>query len=983
MVSSLRSALSRAGVSRIEQRLRGFLESGALDLSAFPLADLPGEVFELTGLRELNLNQSRIETLPDAIGGLADLELLDMWNTPVRRISGAIGRLASLRGLSLGPACRAIPAEIGELVELRRLAIGDNSLRTVPGWVFRLARLEDLQLWENGLTELPDAWDRLPELRELNLADNRLTRLPGSLGGLRHLRRLDLTGNDLADLPAVLSGLSALRVAKLGGNRFTRLPDVVAEWSELRVLDLNADDGLDVVVDKPTEEVYVRREGGPAPDDAEPSPLAGLPRRLAGLPHLRSLILYGNPLLQIPEEVMGSLPVDQSTRWDRPVDEVLTYYFRSLDNSRPLNEAKLVLVGWGGVGKTSLVRRLVFDQFSDGEPRTEGIEVTNWSVTLPDGNAARLNVWDFGGQEIMHATHQFFLTSRSVYVVVLTGRTGSADPDAEYWLRMVASFAPGSPIIIALNQVDKDPIELDETGLRQRFPEIRAFLRTDCATGPHGRGIADLRAEILRQTSGLPDLRVSFPASWFSIKDRLAVMKENYLTFEAYRRICADLGEEDPQAQDQLANYLHSLGIALNYREDPRLRDTHVLNPRWVTEGIYTILNSRLVSANDGEVETGQLAEILDPQRYPAERHAFLLDLMRKFDLCFAFPEERHKYLIADLLPKQQPEESGRYETGLRFEYRYPVLPEGLLPRFIVRSHVMSSRLRWRGGCVLRWEDNLALVRADAADRRVRIWVSGPPEGRRRLLAVVRSDLDHIHRSYRFRVEAWVPTTGNANLAVRYEELVAAERKKIAELTKFVDNDFVTLDVARELNGVDTGSAADRDRVAARLGLSAARGSASAPSVPQRSCRIFISYSHKDETFKDELVGHLKVLQQIGLVEVWHDRRIDPGGDWAGEIDDALIEADITLFLISSDFLSSRYCNEVEVRTAFDRHERGEVAIVPVIIRDVNWRSSRFAGLQAVPTDGKAVDLWPHRDTAWRIVSEHVERLARERMGKT
>ncbi len=245
------------------------------------------------------------------------------------------------------------------------------------------------------------------------------------------------------------------------------------------------------------------------------------------------------------------------------------------------------------------MNRLVHQRFHPGEERTEGIEVTSWPVTLPGNEQVRLNVWDFGGQEIMHATHQFFLTTRSLYVVVLSGRAGSADTDADYWLRIVGSFAPDSPVIVVLNQIARDPFDLDQTALQQKFPNIRAFVRTDCADDI---GHDELLSAILDTTSNLADLRVNFPAAWFGIKDRLAEMTENYLTFERYREICEELGELEGQAQENLADYLHSLGIALNYRDDPRLRDTHVLNPHWVTEGIYAILNSRLAADQHGEV---------------------------------------------------------------------------------------------------------------------------------------------------------------------------------------------------------------------------------------------------------------------------------------------------------------------------------------------------------------------------------------------
>ena len=129
----------------------------------------------------------------------------------------------------------------------------------------------------------------------------------------------------------------------------------------------------------------------------------------------------------------------------------------SAPGERPLNEVKLILLGRGGVGKTSLVNRLVRDEFDPDSAKTEGIQITQWPVTVED-ETVRLHVWDFGGQEIMHATHQFFLTERSFYLVVLSGREGSEDADAEYWLKLVASFGGDSPVFVVLNKIELAPV---------------------------------------------------------------------------------------------------------------------------------------------------------------------------------------------------------------------------------------------------------------------------------------------------------------------------------------------------------------------------------------------------------------------------------------------------------------------------------------------------------------------------------------------
>ena len=99
----------------------------------------------------------------------------------------------------------------------------------------------------------------------------------------------------------------------------------------------------------------------------------------------------------------------------------------------------------------------------------------------------RVHVWDFGGQEIMHATHQFFLTHRSLYLVVLNGRQGREDADAEYWLNLIASFGGESPVIVVLNKIKEHPFAVNQPALRQKFPMVRDVIATDCADPPEGR----------------------------------------------------------------------------------------------------------------------------------------------------------------------------------------------------------------------------------------------------------------------------------------------------------------------------------------------------------------------------------------------------------------------------------------------------------------------------------------------------------------
>src|ERR1700749_87827 len=446
---------------------------------------------------------------------------------------------------------------------------------------------DTLELYDFGLTELPESICQLTWLRSLILDSNRLTTLPTCIGQLVHLDRLDLSGNLLSELPESIGQLTDLETLFLDNNKLIKLP-----------------------------------------------------KSLLNLPHLRRFYLHGNDALGLPTEVLGpKFPYNSAN----PA-EILEYYFRTQEGERrPLNEAKLILVGRGAVGKTSIANRLIHGTFEDVK-KTEGIRITEWPLTVGEKkDKVRLNVWDFGGQEIMHATHQFFLTERSLYLLVLSGREGVEDADADYWLKLIQSFGGDSPVILVLNKIKEHPFDVNRNALLRKYPFIREFVKTDCEGAT---GMEELHRMVERETNNLEHLRDAFPASWFSIKDKLAGMKKNYVSFDEYREECAKLGEEDPQAQESLAFYLHSLGIALNYKDDPRLKDTHVLNPHWVTSGIYKILNANRLEKQKGEISLKDLPAILDTKEYPKKMHGFLLNLMEKFELCFSLEGIYGVYLI-------------------------------------------------------------------------------------------------------------------------------------------------------------------------------------------------------------------------------------------------------------------------------------------------------------------------------------------------
>jgi internalin A len=483
--------------------------------------------------------------------------------------------------------------------------------------------------------------------------------------------------------------------------------------------------------------------------------LSAIPPVLFSLPRLTKLGCGGNRNLGVPTDILESHDAGIILGYAR----VLTKGTGKL----PLNEAKMILVGRGAVGKTTLVHQIVHGRFVT-KHKTKGIKVSDWKVLGQKGDVTT-HVWDFGGQEIMHGTHQFFLTERSLYLLVLAGREDREDEDAEYWLKTIRAFGGNSPVIVVLNKIKEHRFDLNEEGLREKYPNIRAFIETDCKKN---FGIRKLREQVIAEINAMESVRASFPAAWFAVKQRLTDMPENFMGFDEFRAICARYGEKDPQDQEELAKFLHILGIALNYRDDPRLSETSVLNPHWVTTGIYRLLNDDAIRRRRGLLKPADVARILPARDYPKEMHDFLLRLMKKFELCFPLDDEGREYLIPELLGKKQPALGSEFdiESSLCFEYHYgSLLPEGLLPRFVVRAYTrIVDDLRWRSGVVLEWKGARALVKADEAERQVLIRVTTKDREKmrvpiggladwqireRELIALIRQHFDAIHRNFK------------------------------------------------------------------------------------------------------------------------------------------------------------------------------------------------------------------------------------------
>src|SRR6266436_2952057 len=291
-------------------------------------------------------------------------------------------------GLS-GLALTQLPPELWQLTNLQEIYLDNNQLSQLPPDIGKLTNLQDLWLSRNQLSQLPPDIGKLTNLQELKLGKNLLSQLPPELWRLTNLKKLYLNYNQLDEIPPEIGQLTNLQELDLSNTKLKRLPTAIGQLTNLQTLNV------------------------------------------AAVPTLHTP----------PPEIVA-----------RGTKDILCFLQELQESTITRYESKLLLVGEGGTGKSSLLRALRNDTFDSNLSTTHGIEVDRLQLPSPQHEII-LNTWDFGGQQIYHATHQFFLTKRSLYVVVWNARLGVEQGRLDYWLETIKAHAPDVPVLLVATHV--------------------------------------------------------------------------------------------------------------------------------------------------------------------------------------------------------------------------------------------------------------------------------------------------------------------------------------------------------------------------------------------------------------------------------------------------------------------------------------------------------------------------------------------------
>ena len=645
-----------------------------------------------------------------------------------------------------------------------------------------------------GLTSLPPEIGDLTSLTDLDLGDNQLASLPPEIGNLTSLTSLILHGNELASLPSEIGNLIRLTGLGLHGNHFTALPPELTNLTSLTALGL----GANRFASLPAEigKLIALTQLG-----LQDNQLKSLPPEIGNLTNLTTLFLDGNPLTSPDPGV-----VEQGT------EAVLAFLRQQLEGGRRQWVSKLLVVGEGGVGKTSLLGSLRGEALDEDEETTHGVQIVPVELAHPDEAdvVMRLNAWDFGGQVIYHATHQFFLTDRSLFVIVWDARQGYEQGRLNYWLETIQARAPESPVLVVAAHIDERDADLPRADLSRQYPQIAGF---HSVSNLDGRGVDQLRDRIAELAAGLPLMGEEWPSTWLDAAEDIRALEENSISPHRMFESMAARGVGGGDAEI-LGQWLHDLGDVMYFRDDAELNDTVILKPQWVSKHISDVLESKEVIDGDGIFTRRHMDELWS--RVDTSTRGHFLRLMERFDLSYRTLQDRDISLVVERLPLDPAPYAAPWESALAtpasreiaLRFQLGTIPAGVPTWFIARSHRFTTDTHWRNGVLFSdgpQREHLALVRAFPYERYIELAVRGPTP--QNFFALLKDGIEvTLDRFPGLEVQRLMPCPGhNADPCVHlfgYDQLLARLQRDPPRMTIECPEEMESVSVTEMLFGL-------------------------------------------------------------------------------------------------------------------------------------------------------------------------------------
>ncbi len=612
---------------------------------------------------------------------------------------------------------------------LQSLTLRGNGLKELPKEIVELKKLKSLDLSWNGLKEVPKEIFELINLQSLDLSRNELKELPKEIVELKNLQSLTLTGNELTELPKEIVELKNLQSLTLTGNGLTELPKEIVELFRLSRLIL--------------KDIF---------DENNENKIKTLPDEFINLTVLSYFVLEKEYLSSFYKAAYESGLENLKNTIKQKVEQ----------GTSKLYEAKLLFVGEPGAGKTSLMEKIIDENYilkdKSNEVSTLGIDIKKYNFEI-QGIDFRTNMWDFGGQQIQYMSHQFFLTPNSLYVLV--GDDRKQHTDFDYWFHIINLLSDNSPILVILNEINHKSItNFDLKAYKERFDTHEINLESIDLSKVDARYII-VKQKIESMLFNLPHIGDELPVKWVDIREDLNKIAEDdyFISYNDFKEMCKKHGLDNDRYIKTLSNHFHNIGIFLHYSEDTNgLSETIFLHPKWVMDGIYSVLADKTVNENNGKFTKEWLFSFWSKHKnkYSDDIKNKLLTLMLKdkFEICYKLDNE-DTYISPQLLPTVLSYDlKWNYRNNLFYRFQYPFMPKGIVSRLIVRlNHLITKEndieLVWKKGVVLKYHNSEALVTEKETKEGLKvidISLNGERFESQNLLSKIKNKIENIHR---------------------------------------------------------------------------------------------------------------------------------------------------------------------------------------------------------------------------------------------
>ncbi len=850
-------------------------------------------------------------------------------------------------------------------LDLSRNPIGDEGAKVIAENCKSLTSL-DLGFIEIGDDGAKVIAENCKSLTYLGLGDNQIgdegARVIGA--NCKSLTYLDLGGNQIGDEGAKVIGANckSLTSLNLGGNQIgdegaRAIADSFKEITELLLMDnkiSNFTPFIPIIENNPNLKLFTNFE----------------------YDELSGLNLSENKFVEPPQEIV-----------EQGKEAILEYYRqKEISGTKLLLEAKMVLLGDGRSGKTTLTCRMMGKDLPKEADRTPGVDIIVGAYSFPvkEGDF-KLNIWDFGGQDKYKPLHQFFYSESAVYVMVAD--SGNAMTDFADWFETAELFGKGSPLIVVLNEF-RDGLGygiFDEERWRRQFPKlIRSVHMVNLL---NQKGFPPVEQEIRHLAYQLPHVRYEYPENWANIRSELERKRdENFISLQEYLRICSANNLPERHSAMVLSSVLHNIGVCLHYQNNDLLSQHLILKNEWATTAVYKILEDHEVAeVKKGFFNLSDLHRIWTDDNYQ-DMIPQLLALMCEFKLAYPLPQ-KNEFVTPVLLPHSPPQDwqfnSTDYITAL---VEYEFLPKALMTQFIVSRHTDIDRERtlvWRDGVVLTWpSDTKAEIRKIKSRGRDAFQILVTGLERKGLLTLIIKTFRDLHTEYKgIRMNEVVPCPCKGCQQKKNQQ----HYFDLENLTNRLEKSRRKVECDKSLEEVDILQMLGDLFTLERLGFWDQEEKSNEERVNQKvktessGKKVFISYSKSDEHYRNELEKHLSVLKRNGNISTWHDRKLLPGEKWDGKIKEEIKEADIILFLVSSDFLATDYIWDVEIKGAIERdQEYKNVFVVPIIVRPCDWTDSPLGVYNSGTEKGRAISLADDTDAAFFEVVEKLKEIIKK-----